>query len=329
MAKFETVREFKVEDEYPLQAEAAGAYRTETFNQWAYDPVQNIGLNIWFASGQHGGGQPFPNFMSTVIIYLGETRFTMRGAGSGNHDGGIAAGNSFLTMIEPFKRWKIDSLGLLDSGEGGAPLLGRLDLVVDIVTPPIEQGSQGDRGEVASSGTAPRTAIRYEQLCHITGLVRLGDRAIEIDALGVRSHRRNSASIYDSGAVGHSWATGLFPSGRGFHLLSRRTEPNAEVGSLYGHYFDGQRYREAEVTRYPYYTGGRGAEQSLLEMRVAGKTLEIQVESYPPQMSEIPPQGIRLTRAPAKYVLDGEAGGGVLERSLAPRFEAGGDYRGS
>ena len=327
MKKFEGIREFKADEEAPLQPEDAGDYKTETFNHWAYDPVRDVGLNIWFASGQGGGGQPFPNFLSTVIVFIGKEKFTAQATGKGNHPNGIAAGNAFLTRIEPFKRWDISFLGLLESNDGKAPQLGRMDFAVNIVSPPIEQGSQGDRGEVASSGTRPRTAIRYEQLCHITGRMQIGERTIEVDALGMRSHRRNSASIYDSGAVGHTWATALFPSGRGFHMLSYQVEPKADVGFLYGHYFDGERYHEAEVTRFPFYSDADGTEQSHLELSVGGKRLYVEIKSYPPLKGVMPGQGIRLTRSAARYKLDGEIGGGVMERSLGSQFPAGGDYR--
>lgn len=328
MQKFESFRDFKTEEEQPLDPDAAGHFRTETFNQWVFDPVANIGMNIWFASGEGGGGQPFPNFLSTILIFIGKDKYTSISVGKGNHQDGVAAGNAFLTRIEPFKRWKIDFLGLLErTGSTDKPLLSRLDLIVDIKSPPIEQGTQGDRGEVGSSGAVPRIAIRYEQLCHITGSVQIGDRKIEVDALGVRSHRRNSASIYETGAVGHTWATAMFPSGRGFHLLSYQAAPNAEVNFLYGHYFDGERYFEATVTRFPYFSGINDAEKSALELQVGEKLLQVELETCPPFFTDIPPQGVRLTRSPARYMLDGEVGGGVLERSLMPQFAAGKNYQ--
>ena len=323
--RFESITDFSVADEHPLQAESAGDFKSETFNQWVYDPVANVGLNIWLASGENGGMQ-FPHFMSTVIAFLGTEKYTaMRGVGSGNYADGIAAGNCFLTMIEPFRRWRIDYLGLLEKAGSGEPELSRMELTVEIVSPPIEQGSQGDRGEVASSGTRPRRAIRYEQLCRITGRVEIGARHIDLNAYGMRSHRRNSVSIYESGAVGHSWATALFPSGQGFHLLAYQVEPRAEVGFLYGHYFDGQRYHEAEVKRFPLFSGGEGVEHSRLEMRVGDRVLEVAVESWPPLAGTMA-SGIRLTRAAARFTLDGEVGGGVLERSLGKEFAAGGEF---
>ena len=235
-------------------------------------------------------------------------------------------------FTEPFKRLKIDYLGLLKRstgvstagavGDGEEPQLSMMDLSVDIVSPPIEQGTQGDRGAVASSGTVPRTALRYEQLCRISGPIRIGARSFQLDALGMRSHRCNSASIYDSGAVGHTWATALFPSGRGFHLLSYQVEPKGEVGFLYGHYFDGSRYHDAKVIRFPYFSGVSGTEEYTLELEVDGKRLEIGVDSYAPLVN-ISANGPQLSRSAARFRFDGEIGGGLLERSLKPEFPIG------
>src|SRR5262249_41738462 len=80
--------------------------------------------------------------------------------------------------------------------------------------------------------------------------------------------RRKPASIYASGAVGHTWASGLFPSGRGFHLLAYRQVPKGEAGWRYADYFDGQRYHEAEVLEFPHYSGVAGLDAYELALRV-------------------------------------------------------------
>jgi hypothetical protein len=336
MPKFAALRDFAPTDEHPLQADHAGDYRTETFNQWSYDPVHDIGLNVWLASG-NGTGRSFPNFMSTVLVFADGRIWTGRSEGVGNHRHGIAGGDAYLTMVEPFRTWRIDHLGLLRPGDGvqhdeppspaDAPVLSRMRLGIDIATPPIEQGSQGDRGDAASSGTVPRTAIRYEQLCRITGTVQIGDRTIELDSYGMRSHRRNSDSIYDSGAVGHTWATALFPSGRGFHALIYRQGPSGDTGFVHGHYFDGDRYLDAEIMRLPHFSGAKAPENYDVVLAVDDLEIPVEVHTVPPLIGSIPPQGIALTRSPARFVMDGEVGGGVLERSLAPDFGNGGEYR--
>ena len=337
MERFGSHGEFSVSDEMPLQPGTAGDYTSETYNHWVFDPVQRIGLNVWFASGQNGGGKPFPEFMATVIAFVDGETYIGSSEGHGNHEGGIAAGNAFLTMASPFKQLQIDYLGLLKRsvgaaksgavGDGIEPQLSMMNLNVDIVSPPIEQGSQGDRGVDAASGTVPRTALRYEQLCRVTGPMQIGSRKFEINALGMRSHRCNSASIYDSGAVGHTWATALFPSGRGFHLLSYQIEPKAEVGSLNGYYFDGERYFDAQVLRFPYFSGETGVENYQLEMLVDGKKIVVEVESFAPLVN-LSEKGPSLSRSAAQFRMDGEVGGGLLERSLKPQFAFGGEFVG-
>ncbi len=338
MERFESQREFSESDEFPLKPETAGDYTSETYNHWVYDPTQRIGLNIWFASGKNGGGKPFPEFMATVIAFVDGETYIGSSEGHGNHESGVAAGNAFLSIVEPFRRMQIDYLGLLKRssgvstsgavGDGREPQLSSMTLTVDIVSPPIEQGSQGDRGTVASSGTIPRTALRYEQLCRISGPIRIGEQTLQIDALGMRSHRCNSASIYESGAVGHTWAAALFPSGRGVHILSYQVEPNGDVGFLYGHYFDGERYHEAKVLRFPYFTGESHTEEYQLELLVDGTSIEISVVSFAPLVN-VGHQGPQLSRSAARFSMNGEVGGGLLERSLTPQFPTGGEFRSS
>ncbi len=333
LPKVEVIREFAEAAEFPLRPGEQGDYRAETYNCWVYDPVADVGLNVWFAAAD----TTFAAFLVTVILYDKGKLWYAQSQGSGNPTGLVAAGNGFLAITSPYKRLDIEFLGVVSPsgarGAGTSPIdpsdlkLCRMELAVDIMTPPIEQGSQGDRGEKPASGTTPRAALRYEQLCRVTGPIRLGDRTIQLNAYGMRSHRRNSASIYDSGAVGHSWATALFPSGRGFHLLSYQIQPSAAVGALHGHYFDGVRYHDAEVTRFPYFTGALEPERYELELKVAGRPVQIQVKTQTPLYGEMPPpHSIRLTRSPGRFTLDGEVGGGVVERSLAAGFEVGGEY---
>ncbi len=324
---------FSEEDEFPLRPDEERTFMTETYNHWAYDPLQDIGINLWFGSGQGADSRGLSNFMSKISVFWRGQLFVATGAGEDNHESGIGAGNAFLTVEEPFKRLRIDYLGLIRAGRlpceqptREPPVeLGRLSLAIDIRTPPIEQGSQGDRGTVASSGTVPRNAIRYEQLCHVLGQVQIGSRSATVDALGMRSHRRNSSSIYASGAVGHSWAAALFPSGKGIHVINYRIEPDASVGSLYGYYFDGAEYHDGEVLRFPYYTGVAGEERSRIEMLAGGRFMAIDLTILPPLLSSFPPD-VRLSQSVVRFGMDGEIGGGLLERSLTGAYDVGGDY---
>src|SRR5262249_2077524 len=148
----------------------------------------------------------------------------------------------------------------------------------------VETGSRGDRGQTASSGTIPRTALRYEQLCRLRGALRLGTRQVDLDALGMRAHRRNSASIYASGGGGHSSAPPPSPRRRGWHPLAYLRGPKGELGSCHAEYFDGERYHAAEVRKFPYYSGVAGPEAYELELSARGETIRIRGEGISPYL---------------------------------------------
>jgi hypothetical protein len=343
MSAYEVSAELETKDDYPLlRAGPDCPYRTETFNLWAYDPAAGIGLGTQFVAT----GGDFSSFVANLLVFEGGDILVDQVRGGGLRPEGPGAGNAFATNLEPFKRWRYEFLGMLPrtssrqsaraqaglAPEDSAPpaVLVSYNLSVDILTPPVEQGSQGDRGRTASSGTIPRTALRYEQLCRVRGALRLGKREIELDARGMRSHRRNSAGIYESGAVGHTWAAGLFPSGRGFHLLSYRHEPDSAARFRYGYWFDGERYHDAEVVKFPHYSGATEAERYELELRVGKRSIRIQGEGIAPMLSNLP-QGpgkkdVRLGRSPGRFVMEGEIGGGIFERSLRSDLPAGGEF---
>lgn len=323
---------FVAQDDYPLmQAPPGCPYRTETFNLWLYDAAQKIGLNAHLVSS----GGDFSRFDGSVTLFDGPNILANTLRGDGVRPDGPGAGNLFGTILEPLKSWRYDYLGILRqttsvASAGGAtlaelpPVLVGFELMVEMATPPIEQGSQGDRGVKPSSGTIARDARRYEQLCRVRGPLRIGSRTIMLDALGMRVHRRNSKSIYASGAVGHTWACRLFPSGRGFHLLAHRAGPEAVVNFCYGHYFDGERYHQAEVLKFPHFSGVVGDESYELVLRTDERTIVIQGHGIAPYLSVIP--DALLSRSPGHFTMDGEVGGGIFERSLGPAFRAGGYF---
>ena len=330
-------QDFSPEDEQPIQPGQEGKYGSETYNLWVHDPTLDIGLNVWFASND----KSFPRWVCHAILFEKGGVLFSETHGEAHAPNVVNGGNGFLTLAEPFRRLKVDFLGMMaeksrvpatEVTEPGPSQLGQMVLSVSIGSPPIEQGSQGDGDEAAAPayGHTARTAIRYEQLCRVTGPIHIGDREIRFDAYGVRSHRRNSTSIYANGAIGHSWIAAFFPSGKGVQLLSYQMVPDAAVGFLYCHYFDGERYREAEVVRYPFFSGNLESEAFDFEIRVDGKPIRVTAQTSLSLAGEIPCPAMKvpLTRSSARYVMDGEAGGGVLERSLGVDFKPGGYYPG-
>lgn len=323
-------------DDYPLLTlPGESQFKQETFNLWVYDSKLEMGLTSQFAATDD-----LSQFRCDVVLFTKNGTYRRLSRGDGARRDGPGAGNVFATNLAPLKHWRYELLGMLDrQGESAAGMpasaLAAYQLDVVTISPPVEVGSQGDRGMTPSSGTMPRVALRYEQLCRARGPLRIEGETFAFDALGVRSHRRNSASIYASGAVGHTWISCLFPSGRGFHLLARRREPDGEVGFCYANYFDGLAYHEAEVVACPHFSGTETDEPFEAVIEVAGARISIAGESSAPQMSMVSNETIfsdrkieiRASRAAGRFLLEGENGGGVIERSLRADKTPGGYYR--
>jgi len=97
-------------DDYPLlRAAPDSPYQAETFNLWVYDPAQRVGLNTQFAAKEGD----LSTFSATVLIFDGADILTGQFRGEGLRPEGPGAANAFATILEPFKRWRYDFLGML------------------------------------------------------------------------------------------------------------------------------------------------------------------------------------------------------------------------
>jgi hypothetical protein len=84
----------------------------------------------------------------------------------------IEAGDVSAEIVEPLKAWNV----VYDGDDGG------FELRFDALAEPAEVG----RGAVAESAAGLRG---YEQLCRVTGTVRVGVRRWTVDCLGQRGHQ--------------------------------------------------------------------------------------------------------------------------------------------
>ena len=66
-------------------------------------------------------------------------------------------------------------------------------------------------------------------------------------------------------------------------------------------------------------------EQALVEMRVDGQVRSIAMTSLAPVLGQFPPE-VRLSQSVVRFEMDGEEGGGLLERTLTVPYAAGGEY---
>jgi hypothetical protein len=326
---------FAPEDDLPLVVASPGsAYRHETYNLWGYDPTERVGVHMHLTAA----GGDFANFNATVVVFDGEDIYAREFSAKAQKHG-LSGENVFVTCIEPLKLWRYEFMGLLArmnpassqtaSFEEAPKESVAFDVEVESASPPVEQGSQGDDGVHASTGTVVRVASRYEQLAHIRGSLRIGERRLNLHALGMRVHRRNSTNMRETGTVGHSWATGLFPSGRGFHALAYMHPPEGKPGFLCGIYYDGKAHHPAEVLKFPYFSGRTDPEPYEIVLRVGGETLKIQGLPVPPYLrrfSRATMVDVGFSRAPGRFLLDGEVGGGLLDGSLHSDYPAGGHF---
>jgi len=84
----------------------------------------------------------------------------------------LEVGDVTAEIVEPLRSWRVEY-----DGEGGG-----FTLRFDAIGEPAEIGS----GEVAKSAAGLRG---YEQLCHVSGEVRVGDRRWDVECLGQRGHQ--------------------------------------------------------------------------------------------------------------------------------------------
>jgi hypothetical protein len=82
------------------------------------------------------------------------------------------AGDVRIETVEPLARWRAAF-----DGDGGG-----FELELTALSPPIELSPATEVSAV--SGTEG-----YEQLCHVTGTARIGERRVAIDCLGQRGHQ--------------------------------------------------------------------------------------------------------------------------------------------
>ena len=138
----------------------------------------------------------------------------------------LAAGPLRFACVEPYAKWEITFDGEIEqtttlaqmAGETGGtrvPLAFRF--FAEMVASPWLMG--GLSPEAASQmqagpGAEYMGGLRYEQLCRITGWVRIDGSEHEIDGTGMRVRRRGVRNMAQ--APGHCQHTALFPSGRGF-----------------------------------------------------------------------------------------------------------------
>jgi hypothetical protein len=308
---------------------------------WLWDDEHHLGVHLYLKTLGHVTS--FRQRRETVFAFLpdGSVRWNDQD-GPGPDDPRIVRGpNLSCECVEPFRRWRFtyDSTALVTSAAAmrdellrvEPPVALAFDLEVTIAAPPWTLGTftRGDQLEWARQFFG---GSRYEQLVRATGTIRTAEGTHSLSAAGMRTHRvgrRNTGTF-----PGHTWLTALFPSGRAFGL---QKFCGADGVALYQEAWVGDERgvrHAAEVVQAP-----------LFSQRLPGEPLPVVLESdlgrssiagtlvatnfvtakapdpqkFCPGIDRRHPGNRFMSQGLARYDWDGEAGAGMVERSL--RFE--------
>jgi hypothetical protein len=264
-----------------------------------------------------------------------------------------AGANLVFDCVEPFKTWTVDYLGTMrvssaDELSRGRPVEGPRAVVqfhidAEMAAPPWPLGRLDERSgqDMASASGRFIGGERYEQLFRMKGQLRIDNETFEISGTGMRTHRRGSREM--ASWHGHSWQTALFPSGRAFGLMrfpQEDGERGRDVSRLrFNEGFvvqDGRMYpaQVLESTWLDTFTPIGERSQIRLRSELGEHLIEVEIAAvawrtiftdarhgrYLRGFGVWGPETYVMAQGAARYVWDGEAAYGHVERSTA--FEA-------
>jgi hypothetical protein len=239
------------------------------------------------------------------------------------------AGPLRFECIEPFRRWTMEFAGKVLASTTARQMTGELDgqlvdltcrIAAEMAVPPWLMGgmtAEAARAMKASDGKALMGGVRYEQLCRITGDVRVDGKHHDICGTGMRVRRQG---VRDMGAaLGHCQHSALFPSGRAFGAIIMAAGPEGPEAFNEAFLFDREgRQVPARVIRAPWMTRlvEKGDDASLTLESTAG-TVQIEGEViaslFDHHLFEMAATSI-LHQGTARYSWDGEQTIGLIER---------------
>lgn len=244
--------------------------------------------------------------------------------------GGVSRGAGSLRFecLEPFRRWSMAFDGLAQqstttlrmagrTGGGEIPLAFRFD--AEMTAPPWLMGGMtaAAANAMRSAGGAWMGGLRYEQLCRVTGWVRIDGVEHRVTGSGMRVRRRGVRNMAQ--APGHCQHSALFPSGRAFG--ANAFWPAEDGSQTFNEAFliaeNGERIA-ARLSEAPWMTRLEGPGDALSLMfesphgpvRIEGLSLLKTFDHHDFEMADtsVLEQGV------ARYVWDGEETIGLFER---------------
>jgi hypothetical protein len=248
--------------------------------------------------------------------------------GAGGKAAKRGAGPLVFQCLEPFRRWAMEFDGAArqsttESLMAGRPASGDAALAfrfeAEMAVPPWLMGGMSAEAANAMSaaGGVLMGGLRYEQLCRVTGWVRVAGEEHRVAGAGMRVRRRGVRNM--SGAPGHCQHSALFPSGRAFG--ANAFWPAADGRQSFNEAFvitaDGARL-PARLTEAPWMTRLEGPgdciplvfETPAGRIRIEGQTL---LKTFDHHHFEMADTSV-LEQGAARYIWDGEETIGLFER---------------
>jgi hypothetical protein len=243
----------------------------------------------------------------------------------------LGAGPLSFRCVEPFAQWRVEFAGdtvatdvdaYLARGQSRAPSdadTARRPLTLEIdasmVGPPWVYGTREPEGSPVAG------EHRFEQLCAVTGTVRVDGRSTPFTGGGLRVHRKGGNRSDYGDFYGHVWQSAWFPSGRAFGLIHYRPRPDGSVKYREGWVLDGGKVVPARVEGTPWMTATRpSGEDVSFTLRTAKGSVRIAGETF--VSSFRPPRQVGdgtafplLQSGIARYQWDDETAFGMIERS--------------
>jgi len=250
----------------------------------------------------------------------------------------LGAGPLSFEMVEPYRhlRMTLDAVatgttakaqieGWMPGAGGGEQVPVRAEIDIRPAVPPWENGSTSEEARQVLStqeeGWLMGYPWRFEQLCRASGTITIGDEQHTLNGGANRIRRQSIRRL--AKLRGHVWQAGLFPGGRGFGCIGYPPHDDGHPTYNEGYVFDGHGgLIPARVARAPFLrTLTPHGEDVSLTLETARGTIEIGGETLTSSFMVMPPEvggGLQLQQALARYTWDGEAGNGMIERSITP-----------
>lgn len=240
----------------------------------------------------------------------------------------LGAGPLRFTCIEPYRRWCFDFDGLARQSTvaeemaghfGGVQVPLAFHIEAEMAEPPWLMGGMTAEAAKAmqAAGSALMGGVRYEQLCRVSGWVRLSGEKRSIAGTGMRVRRRGIRNM--GGAPGHCQHSALFPSGRAFG--ANVFWPNAEGISPFNEAFvvlEGGRRLAARVAEAPWmHKLVPAGDSAPLVLETAEGAIRIEATTklkiFDHHLFEMADTSV-LEQGIARYDWDGEEALGLIER---------------